>query len=111
MYVKVLALIGIVLLGLAAPVVTLIYTTGWSDGVRYQKERVTCPPGTYVSGVRPDGTSMCVTAPPPGCDEPAGTAREQLPCHYDEKRVPFKIYCTGGTRPIVVDAHTVGCQR
>jgi len=71
-----------------------------------------CPDGTYVEGVRPDGSTTCVTRPPRGCDEPAGTAAEQRPCVFRERRVPERgVHCTGGSRPIVVDKRTVGCTR
>lgn len=111
MYLKILACIGTIFLGLTAPVLCLVYTSGWSDGVRYEKERVTCPPGTYVEGIRASGASSCVTAPPRGCSEPAGTQLEQRPCVYTEHRTPVQLYCTGGAHPIVIDDRTVGCQR
>jgi len=95
---------------LVIPLAIVVYVIGMQDGIDHQ-QHMSCPVGTYVDGVRPNGMSACVTAPPPGCDEPAGTAREQRPCVYDERRTAFRIYCTGGTRPIVIDARTIGCQR
>ena len=70
-----------------------------------------CAPGWYVEGVRPNGLTTCVYAPPGGCGDAAGTPAEQMACVYEEKRYPIGVHCTGGAHPIVVDERTVGCQR
>lgn len=70
-----------------------------------------CGEGWWVNGVRPDGRYGC-------------RPRSLLPDHpsrghepddvYDadsDHEIYSRIYCTGGTQPIVVDFRTVGCQR
>ncbi len=67
-----------------------------------------CPMNMYVEGVRPSGVTRCVRPLPddpnhwPGEPEPEPSRLE------DE--IPLRIYCTGGTIPIVVNERTVGCQ-
>lgn len=70
-------------------------------------ERATCPPGSYVEGVRPSGATQCLSVEP---DYDCSGANR---CHGRAARwrVPMRIACTGGMRPIVVDGRTVGCQR
>lgn len=69
-----------------------------------------CPRGEFVNGVRPSGNTWCVRAPSAREVDCRGARR----CFATEAPVyttPIKIYCTNGTRPIVVDDRTVGCQR
>ena len=70
---------------------------------------VVCPVGWYVNGVRSDGRTECM--PKPIGDEtltPSGIVDHSVqPPGY----VRVRIYCTGGSRPIVVNDRTVGCQR
>lgn len=68
-----------------------------------------CREGWFVDGVRPSGVTRCRPAPPPRCGEPVPPHNQ--PCPKDERAELMVIYCTGGTRPIVVDDRTVGCQR
>lgn len=69
--------------------------------------RGTCPPGWSVNGVRPTGAYECLgPLHPPGCGEPDETSP---PCVRPAVKAG-RIYCTNGTRPIVVDHRTVGCQ-
>lgn len=66
-----------------------------------------CRDGFYVEGVRPSGKSTCREIPPPGCGEPKWTP----PCP-EPRTMPIRIYCTGGTVPLVLDdGETIGCQR
>jgi hypothetical protein len=74
-------------------------------------ERAQCPVGWFAEGVRPDGSTTCVHAPPRHCGDAAGSAGEQAPCVYEERRMAMRVYCTGGAHPIIVDERTVGCQR
>jgi hypothetical protein len=68
-----------------------------------------CPRGWYLDGVRPSGIGACRLAPPPGCGEPVPPHNQ--PCATQTRPMPIAIYCTGGSRPVVVDERTVGCQR
>lgn len=86
----------------------------WSMATRPAVAR--CPVGAYVNGVRPSGAYECRRAPggDPLYDGAAG---------YPDRAVDRpgwyigRIYCTGGSHPIVVlaardgDARSVGCQR
>lgn len=68
------------------------------------------PNGWYVNGVSPDGAYELRRAPvaeQPPCKE------TKLSCVADEPDVWIRgrIYCTGGSRAIVVDERTVGCTR
>lgn len=67
-----------------------------------------CPKAWYVEGVQPAGDYACVKTPARNvCDTKAG-------CAGDEPRDPrlrSRIYCTGGSVPVVVDDRTVGCTR
>lgn len=77
-------------------------------------ERARCPSGWFVEGVRPSGVSHCRRAPPddpldwPGNDPRDRGDRDVKP---DNAVLPVRVYCTGGSIPIVVDERTVGCQR
>lgn len=57
--------------------------------------RLTCPRGYFVNGVRETGASECIRD-------------SETPASF---RV--RIYCTGGSVPLVsdVDGRTIGCQR
>ena len=59
--------------------------------------RVHAPRGFYVEGVRPTGETT-LRAEPVDDNTPGRGA------------IGARIYCTNGTRPIVVDERTVGCQ-
>jgi hypothetical protein len=66
-----------------------------------------CPDGYYVNGVRPSGKSTCREIPPTrDCGEP----KFSPPCP-EPRTFPIRIYCTGGSQPIVVDDATIGCMR
>lgn len=69
--------------------------------------RATCPDGYYASGVRPDGRSTCREIPPTrDCGEPKWSP----PCP-EPRSFPIRIYCTGGTIPLVDAAGvTISCQ-
>lgn len=65
-----------------------------------------CPPGWYVNGAPPDGVTSCREIPPNWtCGEPPE------PDCPEPRTYPVRVRCTGGSRPIVVDDRTVGCQR
>jgi len=66
--------------------------------------RATCPEPTrmwYVEGIPRSGVFTCKRTP---------TGHEN---DSPERpgRITSRIYCTGGSLPIVVDFRTVGCQR
>jgi hypothetical protein len=69
-----------------------------------------CPPRWHNNGIRPSGAFMCTR-------NPVGDPNWYWGLHRpDRSTVPpgvlrGHIYCSGGTRPIVVDDRTVGCQR
>jgi hypothetical protein len=73
--------------------------------------RLHAPRDWYFEGIRPDGETTLKPNPPLGCGEPTGTAAEQRPCPDDHRAIGARIYCTGGSVPIVVDDQTVGCTR
>lgn len=68
-----------------------------------------CPPGWFVAELRtgtrggPLGQYTCARPP---IDDHDGDTVNFRPGHLTSR-----IHCTGGTRPIRVDARTVGCQR
>lgn len=70
--------------------------------------RAQCPVGWSLhEGVRRSGEFACYGPLAERC----GDAREYTdPCPKPEI-TRSRIYCTGGSRPIVVDFRTVGCQR
>jgi hypothetical protein len=94
--------IGDVLLALVAIVALCI-------GIVTQPTTATCPRGWTIDGVRPTGVSRCTPAPPPNCGEPVPPYNQ--PCPDDARELPMRIWCTGGSRPIVVNERTVGCTR
>lgn len=66
------------------------------------------PEGWYVNGIRPDGRYEVRMAPilrekkcSPSCVNP-----DEPDLHYRSR-----IYCTGGSRPIVINHRRVGCSR
>lgn len=61
-----------------------------------------CPPRWWLAhGVRPDGEFECWSPPPP----------ETSTAEYDPLRIVSRIYCTGGSEPVVnLDGSTVSCQ-
>lgn len=73
----------------------------------------TCPPQWHHNGVRrytDRGAFECEAKLPPCCGEPAGALECQRQCPAVQ-RFHSRIYCTGGTLPIVVNERTIGCQR
>jgi hypothetical protein len=75
--------------------------------------RAQCPGSWGLdTGVRRNGSFECWSPPTPACKEAMpGRASDECYTHYPEPvHVDSQIYCTGGTRPIVVDERTVGCQ-
>jgi hypothetical protein len=65
-----------------------------------------CPVDWSVNGVRPTGSYECLgPLKPRGCGESAISP----PCMRPASSLG-RIYCTGGSQPIVIDHRTVGCQ-
>lgn len=58
-------------------------------------QRISCPAGFYVNGVRETGASECIR----DSETPSSTGFR------------VRIYCTGGSIPIVRDGRTIGCQQ
>jgi hypothetical protein len=94
--------IGEVILALTA-----IVTLCW--GIAMHPTSASCPRGWSVEGVRPSGVSHCTPSPPPNCGEPVPPYN--MPCPHDDRELPVRIYCTGGSHAIVVDERTIGCTR
>ena len=71
-----------------------------------------CPRGMWLEGVRPDGAFDC-RPNVLGNPEHDGTFHQPDDGVLPPGQLQGRIYCTGGTRPIVrpVDSRTVGCQR
>lgn len=72
-----------------------------------------CPSGWWLAeGVRTTGPHVgefvCFAPSPRCCGEPDTECAAACP---NAKRVTGRIHCTGGAHPIIVDEHTVGCQR
>lgn len=67
--------------------------------------RAHCPAGWWVDGVRASGVYGCRPTPASDSD-----ARTEVKDSTPDVELVGAVYCTGGTRPIVVDAHVVGCQ-
>lgn len=70
--------------------------------------RASCPQGFHNDGVRLE-TGRFDCRRPPGLPDWTGTG-------VDRGEVPpgtlsGRIYCTGGTMPVVVSSRVVGCQR
>jgi hypothetical protein len=69
-----------------------------------------CPGGWYVNGIRPTGSFECRRIPGGNPDFDGTWGR---PDRSFERvgALQGQLYCTGGTRPIVRNETTVGCQR
>lgn len=73
-----------------------------SMGVLFAPARLACPIGTYLSdGVSRAGWFVCrrtLTGTENDAEQPPGV-------------LVNKVYCTGGSVPIVINERTVGCTR
>jgi hypothetical protein len=91
-------LVNAIALGLLALVVAILQPSsarcdrGWSLG----------------EGIRRDGRFACYSPPPHDCGEPRGPY--ERPCPPARKKYA-RIYCTGGSVPVIQDERTVGCTR
>lgn len=80
----------------------------WSTATRPRGAR--CPQGWYVDGIRPTGRFDCARTP-------GGDIMYDGAGGYPDRAVDLpgrlggRLYCTGGSHPIVVNERTVGCQR
>jgi hypothetical protein len=68
-----------------------IFLLCWACATRPTHAR--CPPDWWINGVRPSGELGC------------------RPADGRDIEIHSRIYCTGGSVPIVVDDRTVGCTR
>lgn len=74
-------------------------------------DRARCPAGYDLrTGIRADGRFACWPHPV-GDPEWDGTWRRPERARQPDGVLESRIWCTGGARPIVVNARTVGCQR
>lgn len=74
-------------------------------------ERARCPDGYDVrAGIRRSGDFECWPRPV-GDPDYDGTYGKPERGTQSDAIIRGRIYCTGGTQPIVVDYLTVGCQR
>lgn len=63
--------------------------------------KATCRKGMYQAhGVTPSGKYLCRDVVPEGRED-----------EIEPEEYGGSIYCTGGSRPIVINERTVGCQR
>lgn len=72
-----------------------------------------CPKGWHNNGVRrfeDVGAFECEAPLPACCGEPVKYGGCSTACP-SVQRFHSRIYCTGGSRPIVVNERTVGCSR
>lgn len=88
-----------VLEGVACALITLVILAA---SAVCRPESAKCPRGTYLhTGIRSSGSFAC--------------ARSLIGPENDAVQPPGillgRIYCTGGSRPIVVNERVVGCQR
>lgn len=84
----------------------LAYLFIWLGSPIIRPQHARCPRGWYVEGVRESGRTQCRPVPPVMCGDGSYD-----PCPQDDRALPLQIYCTNGTRPIVVDNRAIGCQR
>lgn len=68
------------------------------------------PDGWYVNGIRKDGVFWFIHKPN-GHPDNDGTYGKPDDSSDDFRFLKGKIYCTGGTYPIVLNESVVGCQR
>ena len=68
-----------------------------------------CPDRWYLdTGIRPSGAFRCVPDLVGDVNDPAGGVDRAV---QPPGEITGRIYCTGGSVPIVVDYNTVGCTR
>lgn len=86
-------------------ILLLSLANGWAVRPRVGR----CPTGWYANGVRPWGSYECR----PALGDPAHDLQDARDRVFidDDRAIRDRIYCTGGSHPIVVDDVTVGCQR
>lgn len=75
-----------------------------------QPRRASCPVGWYVNGIRPTGSFECRPIPI-GNPDYDGTWGKPDRSIERPGAILGRLYCTGGTHPIVRNERTVGCQR
>jgi len=69
-----------------------------------------CPSTMFVNGIRPSGFYQCLTKPG-GNPADDGTFGHPDRSYDRDGELYGHIWCSGGSHPIVVDDHTVGCTR
>lgn len=75
-----------------------------------QPTAASCPPGRDLrTGIRRDGRFECWSAPVGDPDWDGTWNRPERGVQADDA-ISSRIFCTGGSVPIVVDARRVGCQ-
>ncbi len=72
-------------------------------GTLTRPDSVTCPHGSWINGVRPNGTSACLYTP----------GREDWPAITSGPAITInvRIYCEPGARPSVIDERRIACVR
>jgi hypothetical protein len=81
-----------------------------------EPDHAECWPGWYVANLRPSGVYTCMRVP---CGDPLYDGAGGFPDRTVDLsgEIRGRIYCTGGSHPIVVlarrdaDARVVGCTR
>lgn len=72
--------------------------------------RAQCPPTMFVNGIRPSGFFQCLPKPGGDPDDDGIIGHPDLAADPDGE-LYGRLWCTGGSHPIIVDSRTVGCQR
>jgi hypothetical protein len=70
--------------------------------------RARCPQGWRHEGIRPSGDYRCKPSLVGGERDPAGGIDTAV---QPAGEIGGRIYCTGGSVPVVIDYRTVGCTR
>ncbi len=95
---------ALVIVVLSAAVSMLLAVASWVT----RPHEFTCPPWSYVEGVRLSGRTSCVQAPPRGCGEPRGRHSQACP---EGLRLDVMVWCGPDEEPRVVDGRRVTCRR
>ncbi len=89
---------------LSAAVSMLFAVASWA----IRPHELTCPPWSYVEGVRLSGRTSCVQTPPRGCGESRGQHNQAC---LEGLRFDVRVWCGPGEEPRVVDSRRVECRR
>jgi hypothetical protein len=96
---------------MTSPVLALLSSIVLLVASMTRPDRASCPPGfALTEGVRADGRFTCHAIPSARWTRgPRGGWVDVSP--DDNDKIESRVYCTGGTRPVVVRGVAVSCQR